>query len=131
MKPDLYHQQVDQFIHKKDSKKKGFFYQIHAFITPFAPKYASQKYLNDNKIKKPIDYTHEREWRVPNDFKIDYKKIEFVIVDTYEDLAKISKPLKDEIDEKNFIIMDNRQIEKLWPTHKISSARKIKTLMNS
>lgn len=66
------------------------------------------------------DYTHEREWRVPHDFPFDYNRIEFVILNSYEDMAKFPKELKDAIGREKFILMDNyKQIEKLWPVHKI------------
>ncbi|WP_204221482.1 hypothetical protein [Pseudoflavonifractor sp. An176] len=51
-------------------------------------------------------------------FSFEYDQIEFVVLDTYEDMAKFPKELKDEIGRDKFLLMDNyRTIEKLWPVH--------------
>jgi len=72
------------------------------------------------KVDFPIDYSHEREWRVPHDFVFELNDVKFVIVDSYEDLENFPKELKDAIGLKKFVIMDiYRQIEQLWPTHNI------------
>ncbi len=66
------------------------------------------------------DYTHEREWRVPRDFIFEYKDVEFVILNNYQDMAEFPKELKDAIGREKFILMDNyRLIERLWPVHRI------------
>jgi len=98
---------------------------LYTFVTPFAPAYRpghlkDGKYLNG----KTIDYSHEREWRVPHDFKFDHGSIQFVILDTYEDMAKFPKDLKDAIGREKFIFMDMyKKIEDLWPTHLIGEQR--------
>jgi hypothetical protein len=67
---------------------------------------------------KTIDYAHEREWRVPHDFKFKPQDVQFIILDTYEDMAKFPKELKDAIGREKFVLMDMyRKIEELWPTH--------------
>ncbi|WP_199901446.1 abortive infection system antitoxin AbiGi family protein [Neisseria animaloris] len=92
---------------------------VHTFVTPFWPAYRPQK-LKNNQIlnNKNIDYSHEREWRVPHDLAFEYDHIEFIILNTYEDMAKFPKDLKDDIGRNKFLLMDNyRQIGKIWPTY--------------
>lgn len=107
--------------HFEEQKNKGFTKHLWPFLTPFAPAYRPRKMKNENENKnKTCDYTHEREWRVPHDFPFDYKYIEFVILNDYQDMAVFPKELKDAIGREKFILMDNyRLIEKLWPVHKI------------
>ncbi|MBN2561534.1 MAG: terminase [Phycisphaerae bacterium] len=118
MRPDLFTKQMD-YCHKSNPTWSGFHPHLYAFVTPFAPPYAPASYLSQHwKDKNPIDYTHDREWRVPHDFTFRLDQIGFVVVDTYEDMAKLPKPLKDAIGRDKFLIMDvYRQIENLWPTH--------------
>jgi hypothetical protein len=67
---------------------------------------------------KTVDYTHEREWRVPHDFTFDYNQVEFVILDTYNDMAQFPQEMKDAVGRDKFLLMQNyRTIERLWPTH--------------
>lgn len=92
---------------------------IYTFVTPFWPPYRPK---SKNKLKsfKNIDYTHEREWRVPHDLTFEYDDVDFVVVNTYEDMAKLPKEIKDSIGREKFLIMDNyRTIEKLWPVHNL------------
>jgi len=94
---------------------------LKTFVTPFWPKYRPKKFKADATLSgKSVDYSHEREWRVPHDFAFDHKQIEFVIVDTYEDMAQFPKDLKDSIGREKFLIMDvYRNIERLWPVHQV------------
>ncbi len=95
--------------------------RVHTFVTPFWPPYRPHK-LRANGIlnDKDVDYSHEREWRVPHPLTFEYRHIEFVILDTYDDMAKFPKGLKDEIGRDKFLLMENyRQIERLWPVHNI------------
>lgn len=92
---------------------------VYPYITPFVPTYAP-----DSKKERPpfrgklCDYTHEREWRVVKDFKFQYTYIQFVILNTYGDLEKISETLRNTIGVNKFIFMETyKHIEKLWPTH--------------
>lgn len=119
-------------FHKKDvfSKHGGPVYYIRAdeykkqekwhehikpFLTPFCPSYAPGRVKKclDNKV---CDYSQEREWRVPHDFPFELDKVCFIILNTYEDLAKFPKEYKDIIGRNNFILMENyKKIEQLWP----------------
>ncbi|MCX6344227.1 MAG: terminase [Armatimonadetes bacterium] len=117
LRPDLYNIQ-GEFVHKDHPELHGFHSAVHAFITPFAPPYAPKKIRDDHWNRGHIDYSHEREWRVPHDFTFDYDEVQFVVVKTYEDMAKIERELKNVIGREKFLIMDiHREIERLWPTH--------------
>lgn len=89
------------------------------FVTPFVPAYAPKTVVEKHwKGRKVVDYTHEREWRVPHDFFFKLSQAEFVVVDTYADMAKFPADLKDAIGRDRFLIMDvYRQVERIWPTH--------------
>ena len=69
---------------------------------------------------KTIDYSHEREWRIPHTFTFKLSEVAFVILNTYEDMAKFPKEIKDEIGRNKFILMDiYENIESLWPIHRL------------
>lgn len=92
---------------------------ILPYVTPFWPSYRPKSLGNHYQT---CDYSHEREWRIPHHFSFEYDQIKFVVLDTYEDMAKFPKELKDEIGREKFLLMDNyRTIEKLWPVHIIDS----------
>lgn len=97
--------------------------KLWSFMTPFCPPYAPPKYKDDYwKGRKPIDFTHEREWRFPRDLTFTLKHVAFVVVATYDDMAKAPKPLKDGIGRENWLIMENyERIEELWPVHRLPS----------
>ena len=109
----VYYVRADQF------KKQQWHDHLKAFATPFWPKYRPKSI--DNKVKFiDCDYLHEREWRVPHDLSFEYQQIEFVILNTYEDMAQFPKELKDAIGREKFLLMDNyKMIEKLWPVHNL------------
>jgi hypothetical protein len=89
------------------------------FATPFWPEYRSKK-LKDAIKFNTVDYSHEREWRVPHDLPFEYKHIEFIIVNKYEDMAKFPQELKNNIGRDKFIIMEvYTNIERLWPVHNL------------
>ncbi len=94
---------------------------LFAFVTPFAPFYAPQSYKDKHwGGKTPVDYSHEREWRVPHDLTFTPDKVRFVLVDTYEDMAQAPKELKDNIGRERWIIMSvYRKIEEIWPIHQL------------
>lgn len=92
---------------------------IKTFVTPFWPAYRP----NTEKFQKPlggktIDYAHEREWRVPHDFRFEHDQVQFVVLPNYDTMARFPKDLKDSIGREKFILLDvYAHIEKLWPTH--------------
>lgn len=109
----VYYVRADQF------EKQQWNDHLKAFVTPFWPSYRP-KSLNDKKAFKTCDYTHEREWRVPHNFQFEYNQIEFVILNTYKDMAKFPQDLKDSIGREKFILMENyKKIERLWPVHNL------------
>ena len=93
--------------------------RILPYVTPFWPAYRPKSL---GTRYKTCDYTQEREWRVPHHFTFEYGHIEFIVLDTYEDMARFPKELKDAIGREKFLLMDNyRTIEKLWPVHIIDT----------
>ena len=119
LRPDLHKKQGDNFVHRDNPSWRGFDPALYAFVTPFAPFYAPDAYLNEHwQGRPPVDFAHEREWRVPHDFTFEYDQVQFVVVDRYEDVARFPRELKDAIGRDKFLMMDvYRQIERLWPTH--------------
>lgn len=98
--------------------KSPFDSTVYAFITPFCPTYAPKGYIKTNWHHKPVDYSHEREWRVPADLRFSYSDVAFVIVGSYVDMAQAPQQFKDEIGRTNWIIMDiYEKVEELWPIH--------------
>jgi len=94
---------------------------LWAFVTPFCPSYAPKAYKEKFwKKDKPVDFSHEREWRVPHDLDFALADVAFVIVASYEDMAKAETKLKDEIGRENWLLMDNyERIESFWPVHRL------------
>ena len=92
---------------------------VKAFVTPFWPSYRpNTEHYQTPLGGKTVDYSHEREWRVPHDFSFERKRIEFVVLPDYETMAQFPKDHKDAIGRDRFIMVDvYRQIERLWPTH--------------
>ena len=109
------------YVRADHYKKQQWEDDLHTFVTPFWPTYRPNKLKNEDFLDgKTIDYSHEREWRVPHDFEFQLSSIEFVIVNSYEDVAQFPKHLKDEIGREKFLIMDvYKQIERLWPVHQL------------
>lgn len=97
-------------------EKIGIDKQMLPFLTPFSPSYRP-KHMK-GKYFPTVDYSHEREWRVPHDFPFEYDQIQFVILKDYKDMAAFPQELKDAIGRDKFILVDNyKQIESLWPVH--------------
>lgn len=90
--------------------------RILQFLTPYSPsydtKYAKKKYPR-------VDYTHEREWRIPTDLCFEYSDIAFVIIEKHEDYDSLPKIFKESFDRSKVIVMNNyRKIEELWSINK-------------
>lgn len=92
---------------------------VMSFATPFWPEYRPAALHGAKHLGgRTVDYSHEREWRVPHHFTFEYSQVEFVVVKSYEDMARFPKPLKDAIGRDRFILVEIYQnIEALWPTH--------------
>lgn len=107
------------YVRKDHWDKQDWEEHIMTFATPFWPEYRSKK-LKDAIKFNTVDYSHEREWRVPHDLPFEYKHIEFIIVNKYEDMAKFPQELKNNIGRDKFIIMEvYTNIERLWPVHNL------------
>jgi abortive phage resistance protein AbiGi (putative antitoxin) len=107
----------DDLYKKQRTDPFSWHSHVHTFITPFTPPYAGKAHV-DSTGHGIVDYSHEREWRVPHNFTFELSQVKFVIVDSYEDVATFPKVLKDAIGRDRFLIMDvYRQIEKFWPVH--------------
>lgn len=93
--------------------------QVYPYVTPFVPAYAPTTVIQQKPFNgKPVDYSHEREWRMSRDFTFQYKYVAFVILDKYSDMGMVPQPIIDEIGADKFIFMETyRKIEELWPTH--------------
>lgn len=109
------------YVRPDQYNKQTWHDHLKAFVTPFWPAYRpSTTFFTSHAFTRTCDYTHEREWRVPQDLEFNYKQIEFVVLDKYEDMAKFPQNLKDEIGRDKFLLMDNyKMIEKLWPVHNL------------
>ena len=95
-----------------DNKTKE---SVMQFLTPYSPEYdtdyAKKKY-------KRVDYTHEREWRMPNSLTFSYEDIAFVIIQKHVDYDMLPEDFKVNFDRNKIIVMDNyRLVEDLWPVH--------------
>lgn len=107
------------YVRADQYEKQQWHEHLKAFVTPFWPAYRP-KTINNKKTFTTCDYTHEREWRVPHDLLFEYRHLEFIVLDKYEDMAKFPKELKDAIGREKFLLMDNyRMVETLWPVHNI------------
>jgi hypothetical protein len=112
LRQDLHEKQQD-FADKRNPNHCGFHPDLYAFVTPFHP-----DYTDPDPYVRTVDFTHEREWRVPRDFRFALDEVAFVIVDTHEDVARISSDVGEGIALDKFLVMDMyRRIEELWPTH--------------
>ena len=103
------------------TEKQPFDDTLYSFMTPFCPPYAPKAYRDQFwKREKALDFSHEREWRVPHDLDFKLTDVAFVIVDKYEDMAAAPKALKDAIGRDKWLMMDNyARIEQLWPVHRM------------
>ncbi len=108
----VYYVRPDHFKRQLNSGK--FDKQMWPFVTPFSPDYRP-KHMKGSYFQT-VDYSHEREWRVPHDFPFEHNDVQFVILPNYEAMAQFDRGLKDSIGRDKFILLDNyKHIESLWP----------------
>ena len=94
---------------------------VFPFVTPFWPPYTPRRIREDHLDGRTVDYSHEREWRIPRDFRFEYNQVEFVILPGYREMAEFPSDLKDSIGRDKFLLMDQyRTVERLWPVHNIN-----------
>lgn len=113
--PAIY-MRVDTFINEKEKGFTNIPEVVKFLVTPFQPIYtpSRMKRLRTN----PVDYTHEREWRIPNNLRFDYKDVMFIVIKSNEDFISFPKELRQLIGDEKFLILDNyKTIEHLWPIH--------------
>lgn len=118
LRTDLYSAQVDHVkgLVQDSQDPKPFAFAIWPFITPLA--YQPWKTTRGEE-KDPVDFTHEREWRVPGGLPFEYGNIEFVIVDELSDLKHLPSEALDAIGpERIFSIAQYERIEEMWPVHR-------------
>jgi hypothetical protein len=77
------------------------------------PEYASDEHVvaNWNRPNR-LDFTHEREWRVPHDLAFRLTDVEFVIVATGNDAAQITATT---LQGKVLQIDNYSRINEFWP----------------
>lgn len=108
------------FYIKEDLLKSGISTndKIKPFLTPFIPPYSTQNHKTSSKFPTHVDFTHEREWRVPHDFTFKVDEIQFIVVAKHADIENILSQIPWKIPEDKFLSIDMyNKIEHLWPTH--------------
>lgn len=101
---------IEKYI--KDSK---ILETILTNVTPYSPLYETEYMRHQIKL---VDYTHEREWRIPTDLTFKYEDIKFLILARHEDYDFLPQEFIEVFDRDKIIIMNNyRKIEELWPVH--------------
>jgi len=82
---------------------------IEPFISPFDPAAVIQPGI-------PLNFLHEREWRLPASLDFEYGDIEHVLVETISDAAWLLDQISDEdLPEEKLIPMDvHRSIKRSW-----------------
>jgi hypothetical protein len=107
MREDLYAEQC----------ASGWAEELWSFITPFVPEYASDEHKTTHwKRENPpwLDYTHQREWRVPHDLAFALSDVAFITVAGSDDIQQIS----DRLPREKILMMDNySRINELYPWH--------------
>ncbi len=120
MRPELFEKQLE-FRDENHKDRHGFHSHVYAFITTFCPEYATDEQKQRYSKYADMDYSYEREWRVPHDFKFDYRRAAFIVVKTQDDVEELLCQTKLKIDRNKFLVMDMyRRIEELWPTHRLT-----------
>lgn len=105
-----------QDIYNAQREQQGFHDDLWPFITPFVPDYASQEHIAEYWNRPTIDYTQEREWRVPRDLEFDYGDVAFVVVDNNADGDAVAAVPPDNALRGKIVLRDNyNRITTLWP----------------
>lgn len=101
---------------KKQMNNLKFDKHLWPFVTPFSPIYRP-KHMKGQYFPT-VDFSHEREWRVPHDYPFTLDDVKFVVIKRTQDLAMFPQDLVNAIGIEKFIIMENYKfIETLWPVH--------------
>lgn len=83
--------------------------QIEPFIEPFDPTAILIPHT-------PIDFVHEREWRLPSQFTFSYEQLEYVLVDSIEEATSVVHKIGSErLPESKLIPLKTyEEIRKAW-----------------
>lgn len=97
---------------------------VGTFYTPYEREPGWTR-LDGQEVETHIDYSHEREWRVPENLLFNSEDIRFLIVDRVDDVVwlqgRIPAAMK-AIGTDKVLVMDvYRKIEQLWPTHRLDT----------
>jgi hypothetical protein len=91
---------------------------VWPFITPLVPEYASDAHVAAfwaGRATRTVDFTHEREWRVPHDLGFEMNDVAFVIVATGADEDRVVVATGGAL-QAPILLMDNySRINELWP----------------
>ena len=78
-------------------EKQQWANNVKTFVTPFWPAYRPKTEKYQVPLGgKTIDYAHEREWRVPHDFRFEYQQVQFIVLPDYVTMAKFPAELKEQ-----------------------------------
>jgi hypothetical protein len=110
MRQDLYRAQVQQ--------QHGFHDTVWPFITPFVPEYASDEHVEEYWERPRVDYTPEREWRVPGDLTFEYGDVAFIVVENNRDGDAVAAIPPGNAFQGKILLTDNySRITRLWPMY--------------
>ena len=71
---------------------------IKTFATPFWPSYRVSRPSTSNLLNgQTVDFSHEREWRVPHNFAFSPDQVKFIVLPDYGTMAAFPKIHKDAI----------------------------------
>ncbi len=109
------------YVRADHYQKQTWVDDLHTFVTPFWPEYRAAKFKEKEYLGgATVDFSHEREWRVPHDFQFKLDQVEFVVLPSYVEMAKFPEELKNAIGREKFLLIEvYRTIERLWPGHNI------------
>lgn len=85
---------------------------VHPFIVPFDP---------DAKMRPgvPLDWLHEREWRLPKPLEFSFANIEYVLVESIKEATELVHQIgAQQLPESKVIPMEvYRNIKRTWSSH--------------
>ena len=65
-------------------QKQSWDDHVKTFVTPFWPDYRPDSLKTDEFLDgKTVDYSHEREWRLPHKLTFQLEKLAFVVLKNY------------------------------------------------
>lgn len=115
LRPNLYQAQMSYVETMTDgASSRGFARELWPFITPISRR--PFQLIDGREIPTAVDYSHEREWRVPGGFHFEYEEVAFLIVRVLDDLDSFPERAVKAIGTDRVLSMDNyRHIKEFWP----------------